>query len=90
MWIYRKKGVNKYLNIDSIYKNKELFKKYNDVYSGIVGKIKEMSNNACNYEKVYMKIKFYSDDRLPLNKPLNSHNMTITIKSIFREDGKLY
>ena len=50
MWIYRKKGVNKYLNIDSIYKNKELFKKYNDVYSGIVGKIKEISNNACNYE----------------------------------------
>ena len=37
-----------------------------------------------------MKIKFNSDDNLSLNKPLNFHNMTITIKSVFKEDGKLY
>ena len=37
-----------------------------------------------------MKIKFNSDDSLPLNKPLNFHNMTITIRSVFEEDGKLY
>ena len=55
-----------------------------------MGKIKEITNDACDYEKDYMKIKFNSDDRLPLNKPLNSYNMIITIKSIFREDGKLY
>ena len=36
-----------------------------------------------------MKIKFNSDDNLPLNKPLNFHNMTITITSVFEEDGKL-
>ena len=36
-----------------------------------------------------MKIKFNSDGNLPLNKPLNFHNMTITIRSVF-EDGKLY
>ena len=37
-----------------------------------------------------MKIKFNSDDDLPLNKPLKFHNMTITIISVFEEDGKLY
>ena len=37
-----------------------------------------------------MKIKFNSDDNLSLNKPLRYHNMTITIKSVFEEDGKLY
>ena len=37
-----------------------------------------------------MKIKFNSDDNLPLNKPLKFHNMTITIRSAFEEDGKLY
>ena len=37
-----------------------------------------------------MKIKFNSDDDLPLNKPLKFHNMTITIRSVFEEDGKLY
>ena len=37
-----------------------------------------------------MKIKFNSDDDLPLNKPLKFQNITITIRSVFREGGKLY
>ena len=37
-----------------------------------------------------MKIKFNSDDDLPLNKPLKFRLMTITIKSVFEEDGELY
>ena len=37
-----------------------------------------------------MKIKFNSDDNLLLNKPLKFHNMTITIRSVFEEDGKFY
>ena len=81
---------NKYLIFDSIDENKELLKKYNDVFNGIMGKIKEVSNDECDYEKDYMKIKFNSDDNLPLNKPLKFHNMTITIRSVFKEDGKLY
>ena len=34
------KGVNKYLVFDSTDENKELLKKYNDVFNGIVDKIK--------------------------------------------------
>ena len=71
------KGVNKYLVFDSTDENKELLKKYNDVFNGIMGKIKEISNDECDYEKDYMKIKFNSDDNLPLNKPLKFHLMTI-------------
>ena len=37
-----------------------------------------------------MKIKINSDDNLPLNKPLEIHNMTITIRSVLEEDSKLY
>ena len=37
-----------------------------------------------------MKIKFSSDGDLPLNKSLQFHVMTITIRSVFEEDGKLY
>ena len=37
-----------------------------------------------------MKIKFNSDDNLPLNKLLKFHLMTIIIRSVFEEDGKLY
>ena len=35
-----------------------------------------------------MKIKFNSDDNLPLNKPLKFHSVTITIRSVFEEDSK--
>ena len=84
------KGVNKYLIFDSTDENKELLKKYNDVWNGIKDKIKEVSSGECDYEKDYMKIKFNSDDDLPLNKPLKFHMMTIIIRSVFEEDGKLY
>ena len=84
------KGENKYLILDSTDENKELLKKYNDVWNGIKNKIEEVSSGECDYEKDYMKIKFNSDDDLPLNKQLKFHNMTITIRSVFEEDGKLY
>ena len=73
------KGVNKYLVFDSTDKNKELLKKYNDVFNGIRNKIKKISGDECDYEKDYMKIKFNSDDDLPLNKQLKFHNKAITI-----------
>ena len=37
-----------------------------------------------------MSIKFNSDDDLPLNRPLRFHAMTIIIRSVFEEGGKLY
>ena len=49
----------------------------------------QRSSDECDYEKDYMKIKFNSDDDLPLNKLLKFHNMIIIIRSVF-EDGKLY
>ena len=45
------KGVNKYLVFDSTDENKELLKKYNDVFNGIRDKIKEINSNECDYEK---------------------------------------
>ena len=71
-------------------KIKSYLKKYNDVFNGIRDQIKEIDSDDYDYEKDYMKIKFNSDDNLPLNKPLKFHNMTITIRSVFKEDGKLY
>ena len=36
-----------------------------------------------------MKIKFSSDNDLPLNKPLKFHAMTTIIRSVFEEAGEL-
>ena len=44
-----------------------------------------------DFGKDFMKIKFNSDDDLPLNiKLLKFHAMTIIIRYVFEEDGKLY
>ena len=84
------KGVNKYLVFDSADENKELLKKYNDVFNRIRDKIKELSSDKCDYEKDYMKFKFDTDYNLPLNKQLKFHHITITIRSVFEKDAKLY
>ena len=75
---------------DSADENKELVKKYNDVWNGIKNKTEEVSDSECDYKKDYMKTKFNSDDNIPLNKPLKFWLMTITIRSVFSESGKFY
>ena len=90
MDVLKKKNGIEYLIFDSVDENKELLKKYNDFWHGIKNKIEEVSDSECDYEKDYMKIKFNSDDNLPLNKPLEIRLMTITIRSVFSESGSFY
>ena len=86
-----KKNENEYLIFDSVNENKKLLKKYMNFWDGIKNKIKTINGGKENdFEKHYMKIKFNSDDGFPLNKPLKFHAMTIIIRSVFEEDGKLY
>ena len=64
--------------------NKGLLKKYADIWDKIKNEIKAINvGKENNYGKDYMKIKFNSDDDLPLNKPLKFHAMTIIIRSVF-------
>ena len=43
-----------------------------------------------NMVKISWKIKFDSDDDLPLNKQLKFPTMTIAVRSVLEEDGKFY
>ena len=83
---------NKYLIFDdSGDENKEVLKKYVDVWNGIESEIQAINSGKENdYGKEYIKIKFSSDNDLPLNKSLKFHAMAIIIRSVFEEDGKLY
>ena len=83
-YIEEKNG-NKYLIFDTNNENKELLKKCNDVWSGIKNKIEAVSSGECDYGKDFMKIKFNSDEDLPLKKPLKFHSMTMTIRSGFKD-----
>ena len=89
-FIEKKRG-NKYLNIAFTDNNDEVLKKYKEVFRGINSCIEEINNNKSGeYEKKYMKIKFNSDDELPLNKQLKFLSVTIVIRSVFEYDGKYY
>ena len=84
------KGSNECLIFDSTNENKELLKKYSCVFNGLIDEIKKVDDDWLEYTKDYTKIKFNSDDNLPLNKPLKFYNMTVTIRCVISEENKLY
>ena len=43
-----------------------------------------------DYGKDFQKIRFGSNDDLPLNKPIKLHLLAIIISSVFSENGKFY
>ena len=51
---------------------------------------KEIDGKPCDFKRGVMKIKFDSDDDLPLNKLLNLPGVTIAFISVFGEDDKYY
>ena len=68
-YIEEKNG-NKYLVFASKDKNKEVLKKYTELWDEIKGLIERVNDKPGEYGKDFMKIKFNSDDNLPLNKIL--------------------
>ena len=68
-----------------------MLKKYAEVWSGIKDQIEKISNGKLEeYEGDYIKIKFNSDDNLPLDKQLKFLGETIIVRRVFEEDGKYY
>ena len=81
----------KYLNISLNYHNNDVIIKYAEVWSKIKDQIKKINDGQIGeYDKDYMKIKFDSDDSLPLNKILTFRVLTIIIRNIFEKDCKYY
>ena len=69
---------------------KDTVKNCEELRNEIRDVIKSIINNSENYYEKYMKIKFNSDDNLPLKKTLELYNMVIVVKSVFHEDSKHY
>ena len=87
----KKKIENKYLVLDDIDKNKEVLKKYEEVWEGSKKEIEIInSGKKIKYEKDLKKIRFESNDDLPLNKPIKLRLLTINIRSVFSEGSKFY
>ena len=47
-------------------------------------------NNSGVYNKDFIKIKFNTDDYIPLNKELDFPTTTVIIGNIFEKDNKYY
>ena len=85
------KDGDKYLSIASTDRNSEVLKKYSEVWSGIKDCIAKTNGiDLGEYDKDFMKIKFNSDNDIPLNKQLYFLTITVIIRNIFEEDGKYY
>ena len=68
---------NKYLTLVPINESKEKIKnKYAELWIKVEDLIRFITKNSDDYDEKYMKIKFNSDDELPLNK-------TIDVPTIF-------
>ena len=76
---------NKYLIISS--ENGHIMQKYQKVFDGIKETIKKINKNII-YDDNYMKIKFNTDDNIPLNKTIYFPTITIIISSITQKDDK--
>ena len=48
------------------------------------------NKNSDDYDEKHMKIKFNSDDKLPLNKTIEIPSMLIVVRAIFLENNKHY
>ena len=52
--------------------------------------IRSISTNSDDYDEKYMKIKFNSDNELPLNKTIEIPTMTVVVRAIFLKNNKYY
>ena len=85
------KNGSKYLVFDSTDENKEVLKKYTELWNGIKNEIETINGGKkSKYGEDSMKIKFDTDDNFPLNKQLKLHMLTIIVRSVFEKYGKFY
>ena len=66
---------NKYLTLVPTNESKEKIKKYGELWIKIRDLIRLITENSDDYDEKYMKIKFNSDDELPLNKTIEIPSM---------------
>ena len=88
---FEEKHENKFLVLDDVDENKEVWKKYKEVWEGVKKEIETVNGGEkIEYEKDFQKIRFKSNDDFPLNKPIKLHLLTIVIRFVISGDGKFY
>ena len=80
---------NKYLMLVPTNESKKK-KKKEELWIKIRDLIRSVTKNSYHYDEKYMKIKFNSDDKLPLKKTIKIPTITIFVRTVFIENNKYY
>ena len=76
---------------DSTDEKKEVLERYAELWDGIKNEIETINGGKeGKYDEDFMKIKFDTDDDLPLNKLLKLYMLTIVVRPALEEDSKYY
>ena len=76
---------NKYLPLAPTNENKEKIKKFEELWIKIRDLIRSITKNSDDYDDKYMKIKYNSDDELPLNKTIEIPTMTVVVRAFLKD-----
>ena len=88
---FEEKNENKYLVLDDVNETKEVSKRYKEVWDGVKKDTETINGGErVEYGKDFIKIRFESNDDLPMNEPIKLRLVTKTITSVFSEGGKFY
>ena len=88
---FEEKYENRYLVLDDVDENKEVSEKYVEIWDGIKKDIETVNGGErIEYGKDLKKIRFESNDDLPMNKPMRLRLLSIIIRCVFSKDGKFY
>ena len=85
-----KKGKGNNVGYLIIFSDADVLRKLASIWKSIRAKIEENRDGIVQYDKDYMKIKFESNDNLPINNIVNMQQVTIIIRSVFAQNGKIY
>ena len=86
-FVGEKNGV-KYLKIDKLKHFPSTI--WNQVFNGIKYHIEKISDEKVNYDCDYDKIRFVSNDSLPLGKLIYFPTLTVVIRCVFKQGDLFY
>ena len=88
---FEEKNEIMYLVLDDVDENKKVSKKHEKVWEGVKKKIKTFNGDEkTEYGKDFLKIRFKSNDDVPLNKPIKLRLLTIIMRCVISGDGKFH
>ena len=87
---FEKSNGNKYSTLVLTNDSNNKIKKYKEMWNKIWYLMRSITKKLNDYEEKHIKIKFCSDDELPLNKTIKIPVMVLTVTAIFYENKKYY